>query len=154
MAAGATITSKIVDVAVARCVAVAAIGAARTTQGKKRFAEGDDRHADVRALTAETQGYAHVSLVSRSYAGMLSSGSVEINVSLLIYLPKDTTTDANSALDLAENTLKSLMEDIPYNAVGGLNPTGSYQQVFDGLDDGVLEFTFSISVGTGPLCTS
>jgi len=104
MGAGAYVQTKTLDKVLVVAQGIAGIGASRAFQGYKRWTDGQNKQSLVRALTAETQGYFHCALKSAGTVDDTVSDRPEtfdIMAELQVSVPSNTTTDLNSAWDLA-----------------------------------------------------
>ncbi len=155
MATGTINITKTLDNIKAIAVTITGIGATRAKQGKLRLGETDNLESTVEALTAETQGYFVFWLADRGVDIVDQTGTVKILAELLVKMPKDTTTDTNSAIELAESLLTALLRESNYNTAGLLKPTsGGYTDDGgkDTEDGGICYFTFSLEFQTGMTC--
>lgn len=150
MAAGTVTATKLMDRIKVVAEAVAAL-TGRTFQGKKRFSEAENLEELVRALTAETQGYFGFWLGPRIGRKPTERGSVVVNGSLLVSLPKDDTSDVNSAYEVADTLLKALLTQSNFSNIGIGISEGSWEPVSDDLEDGIAEFEFKLTYEAG-LC--
>lgn len=125
---------------------IAAIGASRVFQGKKRFVDATDHGNDVRGLTAETQGYFTFWIGRRSSNAQAAEGELIVEGELEVRLPKDTTTDVNSAYDLAEAVTAAVGSDATFAALAaGVRPSGiDWQEAEDGLENDIMTFAFTM----------
>jgi hypothetical protein len=113
MPAGTTPPTKTLDRIVAIAGANAGITASRVAHGYTRYAESDNLEALVAALTPETQGYFSAWLKDVTIAEY-EVFPAKIVGELLVSVPKDTSTDLNSAWDFAINFATSLAADANY----------------------------------------
>lgn len=125
MAAGTTPLTKTLDRIHAQAAAQAGITAARAFKGYKRWTDTEDFLELVRALTAENQGYFWVRIAGVNSEGSLQKHVWEFEAELAVYVPKDTTTDLNSAWDFA-HTLAAALEDESAYGDGEHVPRVSY----------------------------
>ncbi len=138
-------------VAVAAATVTAVSG--RVYQGKKRFAEVDSLEGNVRALTAETQGYFGFWLGPRVSNGNYHPGACTVYGELLVRLPKDTTSDVNSAYEVAEALCKALSQEATFRLVG--KPlTIEYELVDDEFEDNVASFQFTMNYELPQICST
>lgn len=104
MAAGLTVWTKTLDKVLAVAKANSGIGINRAFQGYKRWANNENLEDQIRGLAAETQGYFFCQLKNAGYSDSTTSSRPEefsIAAELVVYVPKDTTTDLNAAWDFA-----------------------------------------------------
>ncbi len=148
MAAGTVSPTRLLDRVNVIASAVGAL-TGRVYQGKKRFAEVDNLEQDIRALTAETEGVFGFWMGPRRAGKPTERGTITIVGTLLVNLPKDTTTDCNSAYEVAEALLRALMLQSNFTSQGAGISEGSYQLVDDSLEDGIAEFDFEVTYEIG-----
>ena len=77
------------------------IGAGRMSQGFKRWSEASNLEQLARALTAYTQGYFWAALRRVPSQGQNARHDYQFAGELVVYVPKDTSNDLNSAWEFA-----------------------------------------------------
>jgi hypothetical protein len=146
------VVTNLLDKIAAQVATVTAIGA-RVYQGKKRLAESDNFEAAIRALNAESQGYFIFWLGPRTLRSLREPGSVEVHGVLVFYLPKDDTSDVNTAYDMAEEVAAVVGNINQFKAVGaGVNAI-TFEMVTDDIEDSIAEFQFTMTYDLGPNCS-
>lgn len=152
MAAGTVNVTKILDAIGVAVAAVTGMAGARTFQGYKVFGESENLNDDVRALTAQSQGYFDFDLGPRSAGSAIGMGEMKVVGELRARLPKDTTTDVNSVYELAERVLRACMLEATFSGSGGQVKSGSYSIRDDEHKDSVVIFDYELTYGLGPIC--
>jgi len=114
MAAGTIGITKTLDQIKVVAAAVTGLTSARVFQGYKRFTSAEDFYADVKALTAESQAFFSYWFFGAGHGVHLgaSGGSPPVfNVrgELVCSVNKDSSTDFNSAIELAERLKDALL---------------------------------------------
>lgn len=148
MAAGTILVTKTLDRIKTIATGISGIGASRVFQGYRRFADSENLENLIAALTAETQGYFFFWF--KGGGGGVEGGAYDgghtfsVGGVLLVNLPKDTTTDENSAIELAESLKDALLVMDSYST-----GEGKPKEILYGLDAletvrnrGILAFGF------------
>ncbi len=70
---------------------------------------------------------------------------------LYIPLPKDTTTDTNTLLELAESVLRAVQQESQYRSIGVKPGQCSYEPIgdIDEPEDGICEFVYEMEFDVG-----
>lgn len=114
MPAGTTALTKTLD----RICAIAAgeswIGAGRTFKGYKRFGDGENFDALVRALTAESQGYFWCAIKGVRGNGKLETATYIYAAKLYVRFNKDASSDLNAVWDKAYDLFEKLQDITSY----------------------------------------
>jgi hypothetical protein len=148
MAAGTFAPTRLLDRIGVVAAAITAL-TDRVYQGKKRFSEAENLEENIRALTAETQGYFGFWMGPRREGKVTERGTVTVLGLLVLNLPKDSTSDCNSAYEVAETLLRALKLQSNFSSQGAAFKEGSYQIVDDSLEDGIAEFDFEVTYEIG-----
>ena len=153
MGAGTINITRTMD-AIARIVAaVSGMDAARVFQGYKRFAEATNLEEDLDDLTAETQGY--FAFKFRGKTGGLQAGAFgtphtfEVIGRLLVKFNKDSDSDLNSAIELADAISDALMDKSNYNSGESYPQTIGYVVAENSVieSQGIMVFSFGDNEG-------
>lgn len=153
MATGILPATKTLDAIAAAVKAIAAIGNSRVYQGKKAFLETESLEKDIVALDAETQGIFAVWLGTRLAVNDTTGGQLTVRGMLFAYMPKETTTDANSAYELAESVTKEMVKESNFTAIS-VRPDGCrYSEDEDEEFKGILVFNFEAVYALPVFCS-
>ena len=113
MPSGTTLPTKTLDRIVAIAAANSGITGSRIARGYTRYADSDNLQALVAGLTPESQGYFSAWLKDVTLAEN-EVYPARIVGELLLSVPKDSSTDLNTAWDFVINFASSLAADANY----------------------------------------
>lgn len=134
---------------------VAAFGAGaslRVYQGPKRFDATEQFFRNIEALTAEVQGAFWFCYKGGRHGVNASIAEFSVMGELSVYLPKDTTTDANSAIELAESVKDALLLPANYSSGEGKPKEISFEFHVDWMESGGIgKFAFGTPDGGGAM---
>ena len=158
MGAGGTRVTKILDQIKTSAAAATGFDADRVFQGKKVHEETDDHEEAVRGQAAETVGYFTFFPTVRTGGGKGKVGTLTVEGTVEAHLPQETTTDANSLLDMVEGLFKALTRsdtfealDLPVVVLEGSNWVAPDE--FSGsLKDAIVEFQMTLVYQLGVNC--
>ncbi len=153
MAASTNVTKLVNKVAALAGTVTGLVG--RVYQGKKEIADSTNVENAVRALTPETQGYFTCWFQARRASTQTRVGAVVIGGLLVMSMVKDTDSTLEDLVDTAERLASALMVESAFLAVasGVARPLSvEYTMSEDGLEDGIVEFSFTLEYQIGMTC--